>query len=163
MGILGVILGVLAFILALIATLVFGWMGGVAAIVVGAIAVVLGLQARKKNGKGRGAVVSGAISCVLAIVMVFSTASMMKTMKEKLLAEVNKEGSRFATVAKYVEQADTNTGFVGFVASMAGKVSDEDKDAFEEEVKNLSDLIKENSGSQNSTPATEAPAAEPAG
>ena len=148
----GIVLGVLALIAAFIAPLMGGWIGGAATIVLAVGALVLGVLSRKKseNKKGMGGIVLGVIAAVLAVVMIVSTSSMMKTMKDKLLDELDKQGSKFPTVAKYAEQADTDTGFIGFINSMAGKVSEEDKAKFEEEAKDLANLLTESSDSSSS-------------
>jgi amino acid transporter len=117
-----------------------GWIGGAIAIVVGIGAILLGVFGRKKAGKGgTGAIVIGVIAVLIAAVMIPTTSTMMKTVKENALKEMD----NFPIVAKYAEQADTNTGLYGFIASMATKVSEEDKAAFEQEAQNLADLLKE--------------------
>jgi len=160
-----VILGILGLIASVVATAILGWMGGAVAIVLGAAAIILGLLGRKKKGKGGfGPVVVGVVAVVMSIFMITSVSSMMTTLKDNLLKELNKDGSKYATVSKYAEKADTNTGFVGFISSMAGNVTEEDKDAFEEEIKTLADLAKESTSSAPaSEPAPEEPAEEPAG
>lgn len=158
MNVVGVIIGILALIASVIATFIGGWIGGVIAIVLAAIAIALGFAAKKKseNGKGISAIVIGILSVVAAVSMIFATQNMMKTVKDNLLKETNKEGSKFATISKYAELADTNTGFVGFISSMLGKVTEEDKAAFEEESKNLANLLNESTENSGST-ATAAP------
>ena len=84
------------------------------------------------------------------------------TLKTNLLKEIDKQESKYATVAKYVGDADTNVGFIGFITSMAGKVTEEDRAAFEEEIKDLSKLLSEKSASDSQAPAAEPAPAEPA-
>lgn len=167
MGVCGIILGIVGLIAAVAATLFFGWIGGAVAIVLGAVAIILGLLKRKKSGKsGVGAVVLGVLAVIVAVSLISTTGTMMSTLKTNLLKEIDQQESKHATVAKYVEMADTNTGFMGFISSMAGKVSEEDKPAFEEEIKDLASLITESSGNSGSKtpgePAPAEPAAEPA-
>ncbi len=70
MGVWAVILGILALALALMATLLFGTIGGVIAGVLGIGAIVLGVLKRKKEGKGGiGGIVIGALAIVLAVVL----------------------------------------------------------------------------------------------
>lgn len=153
MGIAGIIIGIIGLAVALLAVLLAGWIGGVVAIVLGIAAIVLGILARKKNGKGGvGAIVLGAIAALIAAVLIPTTATMMKTVKENAL----KKSANFPIVSKYAEQADTNTGLYGFIASMATKVTEEDKVAFEEEAKNLAELLKE----EEAAKATAAPKAD---
>jgi len=166
MGIFGIVLGVLGIIAAAFATLMGGWIGGAFAILLGVAALALGFACRKKGGRGgMGAIVTGVIGVILAVALIFTTQNMMVELKSKLLEEIDQQASKHATVAKYCEMADTNTGLVGFVTSMASKVTDEDKDAFNEEIKDLTALLSENtdnSGSKTTTETvTEAPA-EPA-
>ena len=164
MRIFGVILGVLGVIAGLIATLCLGWYGAVFAILLGAIGLVLGLLSRKKTGKGMGAIIIGAVAVIIAVSMIFSTQNMMTTLKDKLMSELNNEGGKHPTVAKYVEMADTNTGFFGFITSMAAKVSEEDQAAFDEEIKDLTNVLTESSESSGSQATSEpAPAEEPVG
>jgi Na+(H+)/acetate symporter ActP len=153
MGIAGIIVGILGLAAALIAILLAGWIGGAVAIVLGIGAIVLGFFARKKNGKGGvGAIVIGVIAALIAAIMIPSTATMMKTVKDNALKKMD----NFPIVSKYAEQADTNTGLYGFIASMATKVTEEDKVAFEEEAKNLAELLKE----EEAAKATAAPKAD---
>ena len=149
MGVCAIILGVLALLAGLLGPILGGWIGGAIAIALAALAAVLGFLNKKKTGKGIGGIVMGIIAALLAVVMITSTASMMKTLKENLLKELDKTDSKFPTVAKYAQQANTDTGFLGFTMSMLGKVSEEDKAAFEEESKNLADLLKEESSSSS--------------
>ena len=165
MSILGVVLGVIGIIAGFVATLIGGWIGGAGAIALGVIAAVLGFFARKKSGKGMPAMVIGVIAIAIAAIMIPSTQSVMKELKNKLIEKAN--DAKFDIVSKYAEEADTTTGFVGFVSSMANKVTEEDKKLFEEQTKYLSDLLTETE-KKDSTPTTqpsESPASEeqPAG
>ena len=171
MGVFGVILGILGMIAAVAATILGGWIGGAVAIVLGAIALCLGALSRKKAGMGgTGAIVTGILAVVIAIAMIFTTQNLMKMMKDKILEDLDKQASRYPTVAKYIKTADTDVGFVGFVGSMAIKVTEEDRAAFDAEIKDLPKVVTENSGSSGTKteskpaeePAAEAPAAEPA-
>ncbi len=102
--------------------------------------------------------------------MIPTIQAMMKSLQENALKQLDKEESKFPVIAKYAGQADTNTGVLGFISSMAGNISEEDKAAFEEEAKNLASLLNESSSgsapaeekSAEEAPAEE-PAAEPAG
>ena len=168
MSVLGVVLAVVGIIAAFIGTVLFGWIGGAVAAAFGVIGVLLGFRARKNSEKqkGMGAIVTGIIAVVLAVVMIFTMQSAMKTIKDKLLEELEKQGGsgKFPTVAKYAESADTSTGFIGLVNSMATKVTEEDKSKFEEEIKNLTDLLSDSSSSSDNNKKEEpkeAPAEEP--
>lgn len=150
MNVLGIVLGVLALIVALIAPLIGGWVGGAIAIALAAGALVLGILSKKKNNKGTGSIVLGVIAAVLAVVMIFSTQAMMKELKSKLLDEIEKQDSEFQIVAKYAKEADVDTGFVGFINSMANQVSEEDKAEFEKAAKDLANLLTDSTSSSSS-------------
>ena len=105
MGIAGIIIGIIGLAVALLAVLLAGWIGGVVAIVLGIAAIVLGILARKKNGKGGvGAIVLGAIAALIAAVLIPTTATMMKTVKENAL----KKSANFPIVSKYAEVAGSS-------------------------------------------------------
>ena len=69
MGIMAVILGILAALCALLATFLFGTAGGVIAGVLGAVAIVLGILKKKKDGQGG---LSGIVIGVLSVILAFS-------------------------------------------------------------------------------------------
>ena len=118
-------------------------------------------MAKKKNGKGIGAIIVAVLAVIVAVVMMSGASSVMSKMKERLLEEAAKGNGKFATISKYAEKADTNTGLVGFVSSMFGNVPEEDKEAFEAEAKSLVDLLKEEKPAEEK-PADEKPAEEAA-
>lgn len=70
MGVLGVILGILAIVCAFIATFLFGTTGAIIAAVLAAAAIVLAVLKRKKDGKGGiAAIVIGTLAIILAFSM----------------------------------------------------------------------------------------------
>ena len=84
MGILSVILAILAVLCALLATMLLGTTGGIIAAVVAAAAIALAVFQRVKNKKGGIAgIVIGAIAIILAFSMTNVTATMFKTLHEK--------------------------------------------------------------------------------
>lgn len=86
MGILAVILSLLAVVCALLATMLFGTTGGIIAGVLAAVAIALGVYKRVKDKKGGiAAIVIGAIAVVLAFSMTNVTTTMFKTLHEKAL------------------------------------------------------------------------------
>jgi len=86
MGILAVILSLLAVACALLATMLFGTTGGIIAGVLAAVAIALGVYKRIKDKKGGiAAIVIGAIAVVLAFSMTNVTTTMFKTLHEKAL------------------------------------------------------------------------------
>ena len=84
MGILAVILGILAIACAVLGTFMFGTIGGIAAEVLAAAAVVLGILKRKKDRKGGiASIVIGALAIILTVVMMDVSSNIFKTLHEK--------------------------------------------------------------------------------
>ena len=69
MGILGVVLGIAAVLCALFATFLFGTTGCIIAVAVAAVAIVLAILKRKKDKKGG---IAAIVIGVLAIILAFS-------------------------------------------------------------------------------------------
>ena len=70
MGVVGAILGILAVLVAVLATFLFGTTGAIIAAVLAAVAIVLAILKRKKDGKGGiAAIVIGALAIILAFSM----------------------------------------------------------------------------------------------
>ena len=68
MGILGVILGILAMVCADLATFLFGTVGGVVAGVLGVAAILLGILKRKRDSKGGiAAIIIGVLAVIIMI------------------------------------------------------------------------------------------------
>lgn len=84
MGILGVILAILAVVCAFMATLLFGTTGGIIAAVLAAAAIALGVFKRVKTKKGGiAAVVIGVIAVFLAVSMINATSTIFKELHNK--------------------------------------------------------------------------------
>ena len=84
MGILAVIIAVLAVACALLATFLFGGTGAVVAAVVAAAAIILGFLKRKKDGKGGiTAIVIGVLAIVLAFAMSGTWSNAFKELHDK--------------------------------------------------------------------------------
>ena len=84
MGILGVVLGLLAIACAFFATLLFGTVGGIIAAVIAVIAIVLGIVKRKKDGKGGiAAIVIGALAILMSIGLANVWSSMFTKLHDK--------------------------------------------------------------------------------
>ncbi len=82
--VLGIVLAVLGIGIAVLFTLLFGVIAGGAAALLGIIAIVLGVGARK-GGRGLGAIVTGSVAIVVAIGMMFTTVSAMNLMHKAAL------------------------------------------------------------------------------
>ena len=78
----GIVLGILGIAVALLMTLLFGVIAGAVAGVLGIVATLLGVSAHKRGNRGVGAIVAGALALVLAVSLTFTSANMLKTMKE---------------------------------------------------------------------------------
>ena len=86
MGILAVVLGVVAAACALLATFLFGTVGGIVAGVLAAAAIVLGIVKRKKEGKGGvPGIVIGGLSLLMAISLTSVWSTMFRTLHETAL------------------------------------------------------------------------------
>ena len=84
MGILAVILGVLAVACSFLVTALFGTTGGIIAGVLAVVAIVLGILKRKKEGKGGiPAIVIGALAVILAFSMTSMWSNAFKELHQK--------------------------------------------------------------------------------
>ena len=82
--VLGVVLAILGIGMAVLFTLLFGVIAGAAATVLGIVAILLGVGARK-GGRGIGAIVTGSVAIVAAVVMMFTTVTAMNMMHRAAL------------------------------------------------------------------------------
>lgn len=126
--VLGIVLAILAILIALFMTLLTGVIGGGIALVLGVLAIVIGILGKKKGGKGVGAIVLGVIAVVMAIAMTLSSVNMLKALK--VTAEKAKPG---ALIAQYCD--DPYFGLAGIVAKMP-----KDQAGMEELMKELEEL-----------------------
>ena len=74
--VLGIVLAFLGIGIAVLFTLLFGVIAGAAAAILGTVAILLGVGARK-GGRGIGAIVTGSIAVVAAVAMMFTTVGAM--------------------------------------------------------------------------------------
>lgn len=109
--VLGIVLGILGIIIGLLLTFFAGVIAGGLAILLGILAIALGVSARKKSGKGMGAIVMGVIAVLLAVFMTVNTINTFKAMHDA--AEKAKPDS---LVAKYCE--NPYFGAIGIIASI---------------------------------------------
>jgi len=110
--ILAVVLGILGIAAALLTTLLAGVIGGAVAGLLGLAALLIGLSARKNNGKGWGGIITGALAIILAVMMTVSTISVFNQMKEK--------AAGFSEEAPLVVKSLNNPalGLIGMVISL---------------------------------------------
>ena len=103
MGILGVILGILAIGIAVMATLLFGTAAGIAAGVLGAVAIVLGIVKRKKDGKGG---IAAIVAGVLSILLAFS----MTTVWSTAFSDLHKKAVEYKPDGLWAQVSENTTG-----------------------------------------------------
>ena len=82
--VLGIVLAILGIGIAVLFTLLFGVIAGAAAAVLGIVGILLGVGARK-GGRGIGAIVTGSVAIVAAVVMMFTTVTAMNMMHKAAL------------------------------------------------------------------------------
>lgn len=82
--VLGIVLAVLGIGIAVLFTLLFGILAGAAAAILGIVGILLGVGARK-GGRGIGAIVTGSVAVLAAVVMMFTTVSAMNLMHKAAL------------------------------------------------------------------------------
>jgi hypothetical protein len=78
----GIVLGILGIAVALLMTLLFGVIAGAVAGILGIVAALLGYSAHKRGNRGVGAIVAGVLALVLAVSLTFTSANLLKTMKD---------------------------------------------------------------------------------
>ena len=78
----GIVLGILGIVIALLMTLLFGVIAGAVAGILGIVAALLGYSAHKRGNRGVGAIVAGVLALVLAVSLTFTSANLLKTMKD---------------------------------------------------------------------------------
>ena len=147
MGVASVILAILAVICGFLGPVLFGTTGVIVACVLGVIAGVLGFLKRKKEGKGGVAgIVIAVIGIIIAVVMISPTREMVTTLKSEMQKNA---GDKYLVARKYVDKADVNSGFMGFVYSMLANVEEGDKAQLEQELKDIAALVKDATDGQN--------------
>ena len=149
-SVLGVILGILSIAAALILTILGGVIGGVIAVALGVIAILVGVKSRRA-GKGIPAILTGVIAIVLALIMTLVTVSVIRDAHDD---------AKETGVAPLVEKHTQNCymGILGIILSLPG-----DEDALNRLSEEYSMLNGTNtSGTAAATAGPEAPAAEEA-
>ena len=141
MGILGVILAILGLLVAFFGPILVGNVAGIIAIVLGVLAGVLGFLKRKRDGKGGiGAIVVAVLAIILAIIMMTSTQTWMKSLKDEM---VKASGEKYQIARKYADQADTDKGIFGLITSMIEKAPEEDRDQLQKELSDVFALVSD--------------------
>ena len=135
MGIAAVILGLLGILLALLATFLFGTVGGVIAGALGVLAIVLGFLKRRRDQKGGiPAIVIGTLALILAFAMTSVWSGMFEIVHEQALKY--KPDGLWAQVSE-----DANSGIMGLVSRMP-KDDEATMQALVDEMNELSKLAE---------------------
>ena len=138
--VLGLVLGVFGIVTALLMGLVTGVIACGAALLLGVLAVILGFNARKA-GRGMGAIITGIIAVMTAVMMTMSAVSIIGTIKQEAVKKGN--------APLVVQCADyPYLGLTGFLRSAGEKGVDP-----EELGKQLNLLSQENSAPAGATAA----------
>ena len=104
-------------------TLLFGVIAGAVAGVLGIVAALLGYSAHKRGNRGVGAIVAGVLALVLAVSLTFTSANLLKTMKDTAVS------SRVApNFAKYMD--NPYLGIAGVAANAVEDMKGKDTDVF---------------------------------
>ena len=126
--VLGIVLGIIGIVLSFSAFL-FGVIGGGVAALLGVLAVVIGVLARK-GGRGTGAIVAGILAIILAVVMTRSSINLYQALHEKALEHTD--------IAPLMAKSTDKpyTGLIGIVMQL----KDADADALTKEIEALNKL-----------------------
>ena len=134
MGILAVILGLLAVACSFLVTALFGTTGGIIAGVLAAVAIILGILKRKKDGKGGiPAIVIGALAVILAFSMTSMWSNAFKELHQKAV-ELKPDGL-WAQASE-----NTNGGLMGIISQLP--TDEASLNAFVEEMNELNKLTE---------------------
>ena len=134
MGILAVILGLLAVVCSFFVTALFGTTGGIIAGVLAAVAIILGILKRKKDGKGGiPAIVIGALAVILAFSMTSMWSNAFKELHQKAV-ELKPDGL-WAQASE-----NTNGGLMGIISQLP--TDEASLNAFVEEMNELNKLTE---------------------
>ena len=111
--VLGIVLGVFGIVTAMLLGFVTGVIAGGLALLLGTLAVILGIKARKA-GRGMGAIITGVLAVMTAVTMTMSAMSVIGTIKQEAVKKGN--------APLVVQCADYPwLGLTGFIRSAAEK------------------------------------------
>ena len=119
----GIVLGILGIAVALLMTLLFGVIAGAVAGVLGIVAALLGYSAHKRGNRGVGAIVAGVLALVLAVSLTFTSANLLKTMKDTAVSS-----GVAPHFAKYMD--NPYLGIAGVAANAVEDMKGKDTDVF---------------------------------
>ena len=119
----GIVLGILGIAVALLMTLVFGVIAGAVAGILGIVAALLGYSAHKRGNRGVGAIVAGVLALVLAVSLTFTSANLLKTMKDTAVSS-----GVAPNFARYMD--NPYLGIAGVAANAVEDMKGKDTDVF---------------------------------
>lgn len=131
--------------------------GGIPAVILGLLAILFGILARKKGRGGVSAIVLGVIAIIVAVSLTMAGINHARSSKELL-----KNHPELApTIASHYDEINTDYGYLGFVK---GAKNEEELKVMTDELKVLLEKSKQEDTKATSAPAavTEAPAEEAA-
>ena len=137
--VLGIVLGVIGIALAVLTTLATGVIGGGVAAILGVVAILLGVNARK-SGRGVGAIVTGVIAVVLAVIMTVTTVNIFSMLRRQA-----EEAGDAPLVVRYADKP--YLGIFGMALSVPNNETDQKE--FTEQM----NLLVKRYGSGENTPA----------
>ena len=164
MSIAGVIIAIIALLVSFLG-LFAGWLTGIAAIVLAAVAILLGALSLKSN-KGKPAIIVGAIALVLAILFSIGGAGVARDLVNKAVqysARYEAETGKESLIARYANNTNTSFGIVGFFMSISADAENIEADGtISDRLNEELDYYNKLTG-QNNAAATAAPTDAPAG
>ena len=119
----GIVLGILGIAVALLMTLLFGVIAGAVAGILGIVAALLGYSAHKRGNRGVGAIVAGVLALVLAVSLTFTSANLLKTMKDTAVSS-----GVAPNFARYMD--NPYLGIAGVAANAVEDMKGNDTDVF---------------------------------
>ena len=119
----GIVLGILGIAVALLMTLLFGVIAGAVAGILGIVAALLGYSAHKRGNRGVGAIVAGVLALVLAVSLTFTSANLLKTMKDTAVSS-----GVAPNFAKYMD--NPYLGIAGMAANAVEDMKGNETDVF---------------------------------
>ena len=136
MGILGVILGILAVVCAALATFLFGTTGCIIAVVLAAVAILLGVLKRRNDKKGG---IAAIVIAVLAIIIAFG----MNNTWSNMFKELHNKAVETMPDGLWAQASDdANGGLMGVISKIP--TDEASLNALVEEMNQLNKLTEAN-------------------
>ena len=142
--VLGIVLGLLGIVAAVSLTFISGVIGGGLALLLGVIAIVIGISGKKKGGKGIGAILVGIVAVLMAGLLTFTTVAALNGMRDEA-----KKQNPDSLVAKYMDKP--YLGVIGVMLNLP-----ENENDMEALMAELDELSKSVTAATGEAPATSA-------